>query len=505
MTLNIDAFGTVYIGGTSYKDGNRDITVTKIKYTGVTQASGRYNSDYNLNDISTNIALNPETGELYIAGQIETSPGSYSNVFTKWKQATVYLPVPEDSFNHGGGYVTNKGQLRDENGDSETRVYFYSESFDPSTYVDDTKISYVWSTHNESSNDTVHRIDMRFLNGNGSNKVYPLQPKSWYANYYLAHMAQPSERTPIYDMLVKKDVYTNTDIIFTQNRSGYRTWIVARFGAPTGSFEMEYDGQNGLSINGSGQLVIDTEFGDHILDKAKAYTLNHTTGELTLLGWQPSYVLSSDEVSFSSFGSWSGTLVLEITQEETVAGMTPESNETLDWSTYIGGNGFDLNRDVVANQNENCWYVGMTESLNFMVDPGVETNFPKSLGDAFIMRFDQNCIAKYVTYYGGSAIDQGWSIDVGSHGIVHIVGYTESSDLGSFSPTGLNDATLNGSNDGFYIRLSDLGYLEVDTYIGGDGEDNAVGVAVQSNNVYIVGNSDDTTNFPVISYTNGYN
>jgi hypothetical protein len=57
-----------------------------------------------------------------------------------------------------------------------------------------------------------------------------------------------------------------------------------------------------LSINANGDLVFGTIFGDIVQPKAKVYTMNNTTGVLTLLGWQPDYVVSGNLVSFNYTG-----------------------------------------------------------------------------------------------------------------------------------------------------------------------------------------------------------
>jgi len=233
----------------------------------------------------------------------------------KYSVKTVYSLVPTDGFSSSGGYVTNKGQLRNDDGTANTSVKFYCQKNSPSTYVDDSKISYVFSSVQSDtlSTDTVHRVDMKFNKGTTNAKVYPTSERPEYANFYLGHMPKKAEHTSIYNSVVKLGAYTNTDIIFDNNNSGYRHWIVARSGAPTNDFEMEYNGQNSLSVNGSGNLIIETSIGNHTQPKANVYTINNTTGVLTLLGWQPDYTITGgNKVSFSNMGSWSGTLVIEM-------------------------------------------------------------------------------------------------------------------------------------------------------------------------------------------------
>ena len=61
---------------------------------------------------------------------------------------------------------------------------------------------------------------------------------------------------------------------------------------------MEFSGQNSISVDGAGNLVLETILGNHTQQKAKVYTMNNTTGALTLLNWQPNYTVNGNAVEY---------------------------------------------------------------------------------------------------------------------------------------------------------------------------------------------------------------
>ena len=431
----------------------------------------------------------------------------------KYSVKTVYSLVPTDGFSSSGGYVTNKGQLRNDDGTANTSVKFYCQKNSPSTYVDDSKISYVFSSVQSDtlSTDTVHRVDMKFNKGTTNAKVYPTSERPEYANFYLGHMPKKAEHTSIYNSVVKLGAYTNTDIIFDNNNSGYRHWIVARSGAPTNDFEMEYNGQNSLSVNGSGNLIIETSIGNHTQPKANVYTINNTTGVLTLLGWQPDYTITGgNKVSFSNMGSWSGTLVIEMMKGIGGGGETIENVE-LEWSTYLGGQEDDFLYDVVGEFTGRSWTVGSTKSSDFIQIPGIAIlNEINTLSDALVTTFQPDCSVNWFTYYGGSLDDRATAITRTDMGWPVVVGYTESDDLPDEADHPLDDSTLGGTKDGFILRLFPNGTISLDSYIGGDGDDVIADVGFNLfggiKDIYLVGSTDsDETTFPLISPAGAYN
>lgn len=365
--------GDIYVSGNSNKLGKSDFLLAKLNTsTGAIIASGRWGGQAAENDKVSNMVVS-NTGEIYIAGQRGISASTYEFTMNKWSDRILYVPVPSDGYSSHAGYIQNNGQLRNEDGTANTSVKFYSQSHRVATYLDDSKISYQLIQARDTTNqDTTCRVDMTYSKGLSGSKIYGHNMRAEYHNYYLGHMSAPSVQTGIYNTIVKYEVYTNIDAIFTHSPGGFRHWLVARSGSTPSSFELSFDGQTGLSVDGSGKLIIATNIGNIVYTKAKVYTLNHTTGALTVLGWQPSYNISGSSVSFTSFGSWTGTLVIEFGEEPTASQMPPASNDNLEWSTFFGNNGYEINMDVANNSSGEVWYAGFANH-GILLDAPVKT------------------------------------------------------------------------------------------------------------------------------------
>ncbi len=510
--LKLDLSGNAIICGSSYKDGNLDYVVQKLKNTtGDIIWTGRWNGDSNMNDLPMNLAIDENDNTIYVAGQSEVMVNKYKYYVTRWSQKDIYMPKPNDGFSSSGGYIQNRGQLRNQDGTGNNSVKFYCQKNSPSTYIDDSKISYQFSAITESTLDIdyLYRVDMVFKKGVGSAKVYPINERSEYANFYLGHMSGKAERTSTYNALVKLGAYANTDIIFTNNRSGYRHYFVARAGAPVGDFTMEYTGQTALSLDGSGGLVIENTIANHTQPKALVYEMNNTTGVLTLLAWQPDYNIAGNNVSFINMGSWSGTLVIEVQNtQQTVSASAVIGN--LDWSSFTGGTGFDQSLDNTSDENENMWVTGEEADEVFADAATGEFQFNGEFllqGDAFVAKFDVDCKLEYFTAYGGSGFDRGWSITHNEIGEVFALGYTDSDDLPNAEDSGsLNDSEIGGIADGIFLKLNVNGGIQIDSHIGGDGVDFCSGVAYQFNpftnqrDLWITGNGNEPDNFPTQAF-----
>jgi len=93
----------------------------------------------------------------------------------------------------------------------------------------------------------------------------------------------------------------------------------------------------------------------------------------------------------------------------------------------------------------------------------------------------------YSTYMGGGGTDQPTGIALDNSGSVYIVGYTNSAE---FLLTTLGAPSIN-ANHVFVAKLDSTGSsLLYADYIGGNGQDYGIGLALDStNNVYVTGST----------------
>jgi hypothetical protein len=172
----------------------------------------------------------------------------------------------------------------------------------------------------------------------------------------------------------------------------------------------------------------------------------------------------------------------------------------LEYAGYIGGSNNDFGLGIAVDGSGSAYVVGQTQSN--------ETSFPVAIGpdttynggfDAFVAKVNAGGTAlDYAGYIGGEANDLGFGIAVDVSGNAYVTGSTAST---AFPATVGPYLTPNGLDDAFVAKVrSDGTALEYAGYIGGSGNDQGRGIAVDSlGNAYVTGTTrSDETTFPVI-------
>jgi len=110
------------------------------------------------------------------------------------------------------------------------------------------------------------------------------------------------------------------------------------------------------------------------------------------------------------------------------------SGYELKWSTYYGGNGTDAGQALTFYYEGSLWVGGTTASSNASISFGMQSSgayafFDDVLGgsrDGFVLRFTDDPIRQYATYFGGDNNDNVRSISSDhAHENLVIAGYTE--------------------------------------------------------------------------------
>jgi hypothetical protein len=190
-----------------------------------------------------------------------------------------------------------------------------------------------------------------------------------------------------------------------------------------------------------------------------------------------------------------------------VAKLNP-TGSALAYSTYLGGSGFDRGAGIALDSEGNAYVVGSTGSADFPTTAGA---FQRAFGggtqggDAFVAKLNAAGSAfVYSTYLGGSENEEGNAIAVDGQGHAYVTGSTQS---GNFPATarafrrnfsgGFDPLCVCIAADAFVTKLDPAGAsLVYSTYLGGNGTDIGLGIAVdRSRNAYVTGLA-WSTNFP---------
>ncbi len=188
------------------------------------------------------------------------------------------------------------------------------------------------------------------------------------------------------------------------------------------------------------------------------------------------------------------------------------SNGTsLIYSTFIGGNGQDMGRDIDVDRFGNVYVSGQTGSYakdsSIPNSPILPSDFPVTENaydtsfngqkDAVVFKLSPNgSKLLFSTFIGGSNSDISTSLALDPNRRIFISGFTNSSQFPVTSNS--YQTTHNLHYDGFILCLNKTGEkIDHSTYLGGDYFDMIYGIDIDWwNNIYVCGYT-NSTNYPM--------
>ncbi|MDD5427306.1 MAG: SBBP repeat-containing protein, partial [candidate division Zixibacteria bacterium] len=161
------------------------------------------------------------------------------------------------------------------------------------------------------------------------------------------------------------------------------------------------------------------------------------------------------------------------------------AGDSILYSTYLGGNGYDGGEDIVIDDERNIYVTGGTDSDNFPVASPLYTN--KLQRDAFVSKISSDgSVLLFSTYLGGDKGDFGKALGLDGAGNILILGTTNSDNFPSHRA--IQDER-SGLYDAFLTRISNSGTsLIYSTYLGGLDDDWAIDMKVDADGyAYLTG------------------
>lgn len=164
------------------------------------------------------------------------------------------------------------------------------------------------------------------------------------------------------------------------------------------------------------------------------------------------------------------------------------------WSTYLGGASLDAITAVAATPAGEVYVTGNTQSEAGVSTPGASQSFyGGGASDAFLAKYDSNGQLLWSTYIGGTSVDYGDGVHVGTDGMVYVCGSTQS--LTGIQWGASHQGGLGGGRDGFLMKFNPDGVRLWGTYYGGSGFDQALEVTTDAAGfVYLAGSTTSTNN-----------
>ncbi len=171
----------------------------------------------------------------------------------------------------------------------------------------------------------------------------------------------------------------------------------------------------------------------------------------------------------------------------------------LEYSTFIGGSNADYSQAVTIDSAGNAYITGYTHSPNFPVTPdAADSSYDNQ--EIFVAKInDSGSALTYASFLGGADSEYATDIAVDDTGRVYLTGTTRSTDFpvtaGAFDTS--YNTTAEYSGDAFLLRLlPDLRTIDFATFLGGQNNDLAQGLALAADGgIYVTGYT-ESTDFP---------
>ncbi len=139
------------------------------------------------------------------------------------------------------------------------------------------------------------------------------------------------------------------------------------------------------------------------------------------------------------------------------------------WMTYLGGTGPDYGHGVAVSRDDRAIVTGYTTSSDFEG----RTNQSHGSRDAYVASVSSVGALQWMTYCGGSGMDESFGIAADGAGNALITGQTRSTNF-----QGAVNSYHGGDRDAFAQKVSSLGEVVWMRYLGGDNDEWAQAIAV---------------------------
>lgn len=418
-------------------------------------------------------------------------------------------------------------------------------------------------------------VKMQFAGANPDSEPYGNQSLPGHSNYFLGNdRTKWRSNIPQFQRVRYRDLYRGVDLDFYGKQGRLEYDFEVNPGADPNQIALKFQGAKHLEVAANGDLVIAAGENELRFQAPRVYQTSSlgTTpvdGRFVVHGDRVSFQLGAYDrtralvidpvLSFSTFLGGSGTescatiagatfvphcpgIALDFAGNIYIAGATTNTGAgwpgtpdtglagtapdvfvarisgvntapTLDYVTFVGGEGIDYPTGVGVDSGSNVYIAGTTNSQKYPTVNGFQLA-PSSAtvqNHAFLTKLDSTGSQNlYSTYISGNGVDAASDLAVDNQGRAYVFGTTTSSS--GFPITGgALQGTARASNQFFLTKVDATtpgpNSLLYSTYIGGSAPANGVvlggSVAVDSTfNVYLAGGT-SFTDMPITNACQG--
>jgi len=382
-------------------------------------------------------------------------------------------------------------------------------------------------------------LRMEFVEASQNALVEGENPLQGKVNYLRgSHPEKWHTDVPLYEKVRYRQVYPGIDAVFYDRHGRLEYDFVVAPGRDPSSIELAFQGASRMEISRGGDLLLHTPAGivrqhkPFVYQESQAGKQEVKSGYLLRGANRIAFQLGSYDrarpliidpvIEYSTYVGGSGRergYDIDVDSQgyayvtgETTSPDFPEANpngfggsedafvfklnqdgSSLEYATYFGGSAIDKGRGIAVYSDGSVFVVGETSSSDIPTVPDAGESDPHmSSTEGFILRLSSpgNALV-FSHYFGGNGEDLFYDVELDPQGYAYAVGTSASDNLPS--PTSTDPVYQNsriGSNDVVVARYNSTGDLDRYTYLGGPGDDQGKGIALDDGSgpqVYIAG------------------
>jgi uncharacterized protein (TIGR03437 family) len=324
-------------------------------------------------------------------------------------------------------------------------------------------------------------VRLHTVAANPAPQITMLEELPTHSHYFFGNDSQAWQKdVKNYARVRYEAVWPGIDLEWYGNQQQLEYDFVIAPGADVKQIRLSFTGAQKLRIDDSGALVIMTELGPLEMLRPMAWQEIDGKRHEVKCVWQ---INRQQQVELRP-GRYDRRHRLVI-------------DPILAYSRVLGGSANDVGLDIAVDGEGNAYVTGLTASPAFPGTSSVQ-NAPGGNNDVFVLKLNpEGSNVLYATWLGGSGSDIGTSIATDASGQVWVAGFTDSTNFPLQSPL---QGTLKGESDAFIARLNATGSsLTYSTYLGGEGIDRILGMAVDAaGNMYFTGGT-SSLDFPLMA------
>jgi hypothetical protein len=420
----------------------------------------------------------------------------------------------------GTGFVENKGQLADANGNPLNNVLFRSTGTGPALFITTSGLTCVFKQkQSPAGSETTSgfnwsKIEIELAGASIiPGNITTENQLPGVSNFYYAHCTQGITGVKTWERVILHEVYPGIDWVVNANEiSGVSHDFIVHPGADVAQIKLLYKGADkGVLFDESGKMIMHSAYGTllegplnvfeeqsaanvhAIINSSTVFkTTSHAPGKIIIarcgLYADPNARLTGEYVTEITYG-----FDANYNRNTTIVIDPP-----LQWDMPQTSAGFDYGYGVAAvrDGSGDAVFAGTTDGTDFPTLNAYQGSL-SGTEDMVIMRLDGNGTRLWSTYYGGTSAEGAKGISTDNSGNCYVAGYTTSSNFPTLLSGQLNYG--GGTFDAAAIKFNTAGVRQWATWLGGIGTDYGTAIVADSvGNCYVTGYT-GSTNFPTVT------